>query len=82
MAFRWRADNDPTLNAGLVACDFSGEPDQYCKETLYFCYFLGGTGPPAPPPPSGSTHRFFGNQFPVAIFNRVRVLQLLMNLSC
>ena len=34
-AFRWRADNGPTLNAGLVACDFSGDLDQYCLETLF-----------------------------------------------
>ena len=38
-AFCWRADNGPTLNAGLVACDFSGDLDQYCLETLFFCDF-------------------------------------------
>ena len=28
-AFRWRDDDDPTLNAGLVVlCFFSGNPDQ------------------------------------------------------
>ena len=32
----WRADNGPTLNAGLVAvCDFSGDLEQYCLETLF-----------------------------------------------
>ena len=30
MAFPWRADYGPTLNDGLVACDFSEDPDQYC----------------------------------------------------
>ena len=30
MSFRWRADDDPKLNAGMVACDFRGGPDQYC----------------------------------------------------
>ena len=31
MAFRLPADDDPTLNADLVAlCDFSGDPDQSC----------------------------------------------------
>ena len=30
MAFRWRANGGPTLNAGLVVCDFKGDPDQYC----------------------------------------------------
>ena len=34
-AFRWQADNGPRLNAGLVACDFSGDLDQYCLETLF-----------------------------------------------
>ena len=29
MAFRWRADDGPTLNAGLVALWFLGNPDQY-----------------------------------------------------
>ena len=27
---RWRADAGPTLNAGFVACDFSGDPNQCC----------------------------------------------------
>ena len=50
MAFCWRADAGQKLNAGLVAffCDFSGNPDQYCKETLYFLIFQG-SGPPLPP---------------------------------
>ena len=43
-AFRWRADNGPTLNAGLVACDFSGDLDQYCLEPLFFVIFKGGGG--------------------------------------
>ena len=30
MAFRWRADNGPPLNARLVALCFIGYPDQYC----------------------------------------------------
>ena len=29
MAFRWRANDGPTLNAGLKALWFSGDPDQY-----------------------------------------------------
>ena len=45
------------LNADLAALLFSGDPDQYCKETLYFCEFSGGGGPdPLSPPPSGSAH--------------------------
>ena len=30
MAFRWRVDDGPTLNVGLVALWCSGDPDQYC----------------------------------------------------
>ena len=52
----WRADNGPTLNAGLVACDFSGELDQYWLETLFFVIFKGGGGVRTPCPPSGSAH--------------------------
>ena len=37
MAFCWRVHDGPTLNAGLVASWFSGDPDQYYLETLYFC---------------------------------------------
>ena len=44
MAFRWRADDGPTLNVGLVALWLSGDPDQYCEETLYFRDFSGGGG--------------------------------------
>ena len=34
MAFRWHADDGPTLNAGLVAAIFQG-----IWNTLYFCGF-------------------------------------------
>ena len=30
MAFCWRVDNGPPLNAGLFALWFLGDPDQYC----------------------------------------------------
>ena len=51
------ADNGPTLNAGLVACDFSGDLDQYCLETIFFVMFKGGGGGVRTPcPPSGSAH--------------------------
>ena len=52
MAFCWRV-NGPPLNAGLVALCFLGDPDQYYKETLYFCDFSrggGGAVPPLDPP--------------------------------
>ena len=49
LAFRTRTDDGPTFNAGLVALCFSGDPDQYCKETLYFVIFRGeGSGPLSP----------------------------------
>ena len=45
MTFRWRADDGPTMNAGLVVvCFFSWDPDQYCYETQYFCVLSGGGG--------------------------------------
>ena len=31
-----------------LLCDFSGDPDQYCKETLYFYDFSGGPDPLSP----------------------------------
>ena len=41
-------------------CDFSGDQDQYCQETLYFVTFQvgggGGGGPDPMSPPSGSFH--------------------------
>ena len=30
MAFRWRVDNGPTLNAVLVALRFTGDPGLCC----------------------------------------------------
>ena len=30
-------------------CGFTGDPDQYCVETLYDGDFSGGSGPPVPP---------------------------------
>ena len=44
--FKWRADNGPTLDAGLVVSDFSWDPDQFCKGTLYFYDFSVGGGDP------------------------------------
>ena len=55
MAFRWRADDGPTLNAGFVALRIwriSEDPVQSCEEILYFCDLSGrggGSGPPNPP---------------------------------
>ena len=36
-----RANEGPTLNAGLVVLRISGDPVQYCQEVLYICDFSG-----------------------------------------
>ena len=41
---RSASDDGSTLNAGFVALRISGDPDQYCYETLYFCDFFLGVG--------------------------------------
>ena len=45
MAFRWRADDGPILNAGLVAMYFF----RGSKKPYIFVIFQEGSGPPAPP---------------------------------
>ena len=55
MAFRLRADDGPTLIAGLVAAIFS-TPGPVLLVILYFCDFSGGGGPDSLPPPLGSAH--------------------------
>ena len=40
MAFRWHANDGTSLNGSFVF--FLWDPDQYCKETLYYCDFSGG----------------------------------------
>ena len=50
----WRANNDPTLNACSAGLSFSGDPDQYCYETLYYVISQGAgevSGPPNPRDP-------------------------------
>ena len=58
MPFRWRADDDPTLNAGLVALCFKGIRTSIAKEPYIFVIFQGrgGPDPVSTPPPSGSAH--------------------------
>ena len=52
MAFRWRADDDPTLNAGLVALlFFQWIRTSIAKKPYIFCDFQGGGGTPDPLPP-------------------------------
>ena len=50
-AFRWRADDGPTFNAGLVVCDFKGILTSVAKEPYIFVIFKGGGGPDPLPPP-------------------------------
>ena len=45
MAFRWRADNGPTLNAGLVAaCDFKRIRISIARKPYILVIFQGGGG--------------------------------------
>ena len=44
MAFRWRADDGPTLNAGLVACDLRVSGPVLLRNPIFFCNFPGGGG--------------------------------------
>ena len=47
MAFRWRADNGPTLYAGLF---FQGFRTSIAKEPYIFVIFQGGGGTGGPDP--------------------------------
>ena len=48
MAFRWQADDGPTLNAGLVAFDFKEIRTSIAKEPYVFVIFQGGPDPLSP----------------------------------
>ena len=50
MAFRWRADDGPTWNAGLVSIGFFRGSGPVAKESNIFVIFQGVSGPPVPPP--------------------------------
>ena len=50
MAFRWRADDDPTLNAGLVVLEnFRGSGPVLLRNSMFLWFFRWGSGPPVPP---------------------------------
>ena len=53
MAFRWRADDGPTLNAGLVALWFYRGSGPVLLRNPIFIFFQGG---PDPLSPFGSAH--------------------------
>ena len=50
MAFRWRADDGPTLNAGLLAAIFQGIRACIARKPYIFVVFQGGPDPLPPPP--------------------------------
>ena len=54
MTFRWRANDDPTLNVGLVALLFFRGSTPVLLENPIFCDFSGGGSRPLPP--SGSVY--------------------------
>ena len=57
MAFRWRADDGPTLNAGLIAAIFQGiRTSIIAKKPYIFVIFQGGGSGPPVPHPCGSAH--------------------------
>ena len=51
MAFRWHADDGPTLNAGLVAVIFQGTWTCIARKPYIFGIFQGGRDLLSPPPP-------------------------------
>ena len=56
MAFRWRADNGPILNASLVALLFFRGSGPVLLRNPIFLWFSRESSDPLPPPPSGSAH--------------------------
>ena len=51
MVFSWGADDDPTLNAGLVALlFFKGSRPVLLENTMFLWFFRGGPEPCPPPP--------------------------------
>ena len=53
MAFRWRADDGPTLNAGLVhvaSWFFRGSGPELLRNAIFLRFFRRGSGSPVPPP--------------------------------
>ena len=53
--FRWRADDGPRLNSGLVAVVFQGIRTNIAKKPYILKFFRGG-GVRNPCPPSGPAH--------------------------
>ena len=62
MAFRWWADDGPTLNAGLVACDFKEIRTSISREPHIYVIFQGGGGS-GPLAPTLDPHMFVVNDY-------------------
>ena len=49
MPFKWHFTGVPMMAQHRMLapelCDFSGDRDKFCEETIYFCDFSGGGGP-------------------------------------
>ena len=61
MAFRWRANDGPTLNSGLVTLRLFRVSGPALLRNPIFVIFQGDLdplSPPPPPPPPGSVHDF------------------------
>ena len=57
MAFRWHANDDQTLNSGIVTLwFFRGSGPVLLGNPIFLWFFRGGPSVPPPPPPSGSAH--------------------------
>ena len=68
MAFRWRAGDGPTLNAGLVALWFFRGSGPVLQRNSIFLWFLRGGGlDPLPPPPSLDPHMTSPDEWVAAI---------------
>ena len=61
MAFRWLADDGPTLNAGLVAAIFQGIRTCIARKPYIFVIFQKGSEPPVPPLDPHMVYHSFGN---------------------
>ena len=57
MAFRWRDDDGPTLNAGLAALwFFRGSGPVLLRNPIFLWFFRGEVRTPCPPPPPLDPH--------------------------
>ena len=48
-SIKWRANDGPILNVGLVALWILGDLDQYCWNPMFLCFLRGCPDPLSPP---------------------------------